>query len=199
MRIYLLAALLAMATVACSHATTSTTQAAPDSTPKLVGTGGGPIDDQEQVDENTPPSMKKLESQAQESLENSTNPCSAMEDDEHWDDAANCYAELVQDQSSSEYVEHWLIKSASNFERHGEPGKAQIVRLFLLQHIPHSDYAPDVLVIIADDFRDHHAEEKALPFYATYLQAFPDGVHREYVREQCKALGGCDEYDWDPI
>jgi hypothetical protein len=187
-----------LAATGCSHVAPSseTGLSKPSATTHLVGTGGGPVDE---ADPSSPPTMADLEEKAQARLENTSRLCDELEARQDWDDAAHCYAELAQDNSSSELLDAWLVKSASNFERLGDRARAQIVRLFLIQHRPYSDYAPDILVIIADDFRDHQAREQALPFYATYLQAFPDGPHYTYVREQCEALGGCPDYDWEPM
>lgn len=196
-----LVALIALvATSACTHITspgpTPAGQQSQVTTSQSTGVGGGPV---EAGEHQSPPTMSILEARVHPQLNGNSQRCNAMEEREDWSEAANCYAELAQDNASSELVDVWLIKSASNFERHGESAKAQIVRLFLIQHRPHSDYAADIIIIIADDFRDHHATDKALPFYATYLQAFPDGPHHLYVKEQCDALGGCTEYDWEPM
>jgi cellulose synthase operon protein C len=100
--------------------------------------------------------------------------CTVLDDQEKWNDAAQCFIDFARDFPTSNFVDKALYNAALDFERMREIGKAIQVRVFLLRVRPESELAPDTLFNIGGNFHALAVYSEASRFYELFVRNFPD-------------------------
>ncbi len=107
------------------------------------------------------------------------NMCVVLDEEEKWEEAANCYVEYVQDFPDADQAAMALYNAALDFERINEIGLAIQVRRNLLQMDPDPELAAETLYNLGGNFHAWAIYGEASRYYELYVHNFPDEEHAE--------------------
>ena len=107
------------------------------------------------------------------------NICVDYDQDENWEDAAQCYLAYVQDFPTSPQADMALYNAALDFERLHEIGMAIQLRRNLLNHFPDSDLAAETMYNIGGNYHAWAIYGEASDFYEQFVELYPDEEEAE--------------------